>query len=1166
MGDEGGCPPGGSHAGQHGSQQGSQRDDSHQDGSHQDDSQQDWRYNPPQDSPLTAPQDSQDSQDERKLKFLIEGKMVETKNAVDFIKPLKDDIKALDFLLFDMLKDNLPNKLFETLCAIHDLSERYSENQTEENFKALKNSIYNLEDHYLGTIVNAFGHMCVLSNFAEWAHRGRRRKAFDMSFTPNERIYGSVYETLKGTFHMLIKSGFDIHQIYEQLCNQTIDFVLTTHPTQAIRTSLLKNYIQLAELLLKLDSTDKELYKKKLLYDNLKTYLLAAWKTDVIRRIKPTPIDEAISLVDIVENCIFYRIPNIIRYIDNVFYGYNLPPVKLDSKICLFSSWAGGDRDGNPFVLPETTRYVCYMNKIRGCELFIPMVEKLIRDLTLHHCTQHFKTYVKLLEDEVSQYIFDPDRKYLAQKFHWFSPFSKSNKSEIYRRALLVVWAKLKSVIQVYKSLISNQPVDPHFEKLMFNSSDEFEEILMECYKSLCDSGNTLIAEGYLKDVIRNVKIFGLHLMKLDIRQESVKHIQAMDYICEKLHIGRYSLLSEEERIDFLTEVLQSNRPLIPNNIEQEEDVPSDFLNVINTFDVCSQIEESALGAYVVSMCNNASDILLVEVFQKELKKNAQRKTQRVVPLLETIQSLQMSCTILENLIKNPWYRTHLRTHFDNKQEIMIGYSDSGKDGGRFTSAWELFKAQEKLVHIGKQYSVEVRFFHGRGGSVSRGGGPQHLAILSQPINTIKNYLRVTIQGEVITQDFCLKGMMLRSIETYISALLKCSLLKNKVLVKDEWRELMDEMSQLTTKEYRHVVYENDDFVKYFRCATPQIEIGKLNLGSRPSKRKQGNVESLRAIPWVFSWTQNRMHLPVWLGIEKLHDYLVERDKLPLLQDMYRNWPFCTSFFNLISMVMAKASLQIAEEYDVLVPEELKYIGTMLRQKLKKAMELTALVTNEKTFCDNDLLTKRSIESRTKWVAVCNLIQIQALKRLRERQREWELAQEGGLAAEGVPLHGGVPSHGGDRPKGRGDPPTGAEPLPSRSAPPMQGHPTCEDHKLSVSSAKDELESQYGGPISRKSSKRIHSYLSRKKSKLIKNPKFHPLLESYSSAYLQSEGENDFFFEDLRDMGLSYGRSASKANDCTYDEVTKTYIDYTSLNDALIVSIKAIAAGMQNTG
>lgn len=302
--------------------------------------------------------------EDEKLKFLIEGKMIEKKGCVDFIKPLKDDIKALDFLLFDMLKDNLPNNLFEILCTIHDLSETYSENPNDDNFLSLKNCIYNLKDEYLGTIVNAFGHMCVISNFAEWAHRGRRRKAFDKSFIPNDKIYGSVNETLKGTFNILIQNGFQLNDIYEQLCNQTIEFVLTTHPTQAIRTSLLKNYIRLGELLLKLDNTDKELYKKKLLYDNLKTNLLSSWKTDVIRRIKPTPIDEAISLVDIVENCIFYRIPNIIRYIDNVLFEYNLPPVKLNSKVCIFSSWAGGDRDGNPFVLPETTKYVCYMNKI----------------------------------------------------------------------------------------------------------------------------------------------------------------------------------------------------------------------------------------------------------------------------------------------------------------------------------------------------------------------------------------------------------------------------------------------------------------------------------------------------------------------------------------------------------------------------------------------------------------------------------------------------------------------------------------------------------------------------------------------------------------------------------------------------------------------------------
>ncbi|SCM10674.1 phosphoenolpyruvate carboxylase, putative [Plasmodium chabaudi adami] len=1104
-------------------------------------------------------------EDDGKLRFLIEGKIMETQYPVDFIKPLKGDIKALDFLLFDMLKNNLPPNLYEILCTIHDLSEKYSENPTDENFELLKNCVYNLKDEYLGTIVNAFGHMCVLSNFAEWAHRGRRRKAFEKAFTPNDKIYGAVYETLRGTLNILINNGININDIYEELCNQTIEFVLTTHPTQAIRTSLLKNYIQLGELLLKLDNTNKELYKKKLLCNNLKAYLLSSWKTDVIRRIKPTPIDEAIALLDIVENCIFYRIPNIIRYIDNVLLEYNMPPVKLKSKICLFSSWAGGDRDGNPFVLPETTQYVCYMNKIRGCELFIPMIEKLIRNLTIHQCTVHFKNYVKNLEHNISDIIFDKDQYCLGKKFQWFSPFSKYNKKEIYRRVLLIVLTKLKSVVYVYKALISGEPVDPDFENLMFKSTEEFEEILLECYKSLIESGNALIAEGYLKDVIRNVNIFGLHLMKLDIRQESEKHIQAMNYICQKLNIKKYELLNEEERIAFLTDILESNRPIIPNNIEQEPDVPSDFLNIINTFDMCSRLEESALGAYIISMCQNASDILLVEVFQESFKKSLHRKTQRVVPLLETIQSLQMSSTILENLIKNPWYKNHLKNNFDNIQEIMIGYSDSGKDGGRLTSAWELFKAQEKLVQVGAKYSVDVRFFHGRGGSVSRGGGPQHLAILSQPINTIKNYIRVTIQGEVITQDFGLKGMALRSIETYISALLKCSLLKNRVSIKKEWRDLMDDISELTTKEYRKIVYENPDFVKYFRYATPEIEIGKLNLGSRPSKRKKGNVESLRAIPWVFSWTQNRMHLSVWLGIEEVYEYIINNNKLEILQDMYKNWPFCTSFFNLISMVMAKASIQIAEEYDILVPNNLKYIGIELREKLKKSMKLTLLVTNEHNFCDNDQITKRSIEARTKWVTVCNLIQIQALKRLRNKETNTHLdpknvhfSQDDNNMTLKVPKEKSFLNNTSinDEKINKEDTITNSD---------TKKYDT-EYIFLTKSASYDKHEHEHSKNNSYTSSILIDSHLSRKKNKLIKNPKFEPLLNYSPSPYLYSDFENYGLSDDYMGLEFRYDKRISKNDYSTYDEMSKTYIDYISINDALIVSIKAIAAGMQNTG
>lgn len=1194
--------------------------------------------------------------DEEKLQFLIEGKIVEKTNIVDFIKPLKDDIKALDFLLFDMLKKNLPDNVFHLLCTIHDLSEVYSEDPSTENFENLKSVVYNLKDEEMGTIVNAFGHMCILSNFAEWAHRGRRRKEFEKSLFPNNnKIYGSVEETLKGTFNTLVKCGFNLQHVYEQLCNQTVEFVLTTHPTQAIRTSLLKNYIKVGELLLKLDNKDMELYKKKLLYENLKMNLLNSWKTDVIRRIKPTPIDEAITLLDIVEDCIFYRMPGIIRYIDNVLVEHNLPPVKLNSRMCLFSSWAGGDRDGNPYVLPETTKYVVYMNKIRCCELFIPMIENLIRDLTIHHCTKDFMLHVKMLEDQVSDLLSDKENKYFMKKFHWFSPFSKPNKKEIYRRALLVVRIKLMCGIRVYRALMSNQKVDHIYQELMFHSSEEFENILTACYRSLVRSGNALIAEGYLKDVIRNVKVFGLNLLKIDIRQETNKHILAMDYVCEKLNIPKYSELSEKERIAFLTETLSSYRPLIPKHIEHEPDVPSDFLNVIKTFEVCAELEEGVLGAYIISMCTRASDILLVELFQKDIQKDRNKKTQRVVPLLETISSLQNSCTILRDLLENKWYRKHIETNFGNKQEIMIGYSDSGKDGGRMASAWELFKAQEKLVEIGDMYSVEVQFFHGRGGSVSRGGGPQHLAILSQPINTIKNYLRVTIQGEVITQNFCLKGMMLRSIETYLSALLKCSLLKNTVVIKKEWRELMDEASKISKDEYKRVVYENADFVKYFRYATPEVEIGKLNLGSRPSKRKEGSVEALRAIPWVFSWTQNRTHLCVWLGIEEVLEYLIKTNKLETMRDMYKNWPFCTSFFNLISMVMAKASVQIAEEYDILVPDNLKYIGVILREKLKKAMELTRLVTNEKNFCDNDQLTKRSIESRTKWVTVCNLIQIQALKRLRnsncntnnvindggndvtkrenasetkskERQDDKSLEGEHWFETHTNTNADGIVTPSGDHSipktlvfKNRNVSHDELENNPNKNnksstinylqnkVEELRSH-SCSPNAVGTQNMKvktdikdackrpkfnlisDDLNNSndcnvQSGMSSNNLTNRdralsMKSYLNRKKNKLKKTPKFNVLLESGMANYFSSETESDMPYDG--EIGVCSGKKdtiadsiggvcSSEFSSFTDDELESehkfvNFVDYTSLNDALIISIKAISAGMQNTG
>jgi phosphoenolpyruvate carboxylase len=525
-----------------------------------------------------------------------------------------------------------------------------------------------------------------------------------------------------------------------------------------------------------------------------------------------------------------------------------------------------------------------------------------------------------------------------------------------------------------------------------YHSKDELLEPLEIMYRSLHETGDGLLAVGKLKDLIHRVHAFGITIVKLDIRQEADQHTYAMNSVTEFLGLGSYTEWDEQKRLTFLTDVLNSKRPLVPRAFEMD----SKTKNVLETFEVISRIGSESLGAYIISMCMKPSDVLLVEVLQREFAVKPD-STLRVVPLLETITALQDSTHVLDVLFKNKWYLEHIRARFDSVQEVMVGYSDSGKDGGRLTSAWELYQAQELMASLAVKYGVTLRFFHGRGGTVGRGGGPQHLAILSQPPKTINRYLRVTIQGEVMEQDFGLPGLATKTLETYTTAVLKADL-TDPITVKPEWRSLMNKMSESSCTKYRDIVHKDPRFVEYFRLATPEQELGLLNIGSRPQKRKEGGIESLRAIPWVFAWTQTRLQLPVWLGLgSALQVALNDDNGFELMREMYEKWPFFHSFFDLIEMVLAKADPHISSRYDdVLVPgEEHKKFGGMLRELLVETVDLVLQVIGEQQLLDKDRVQQRAIKARREWLTPMNLVQVEILKR-------WRIIAVKGVVKENV--------------------------------------------------------------------------------------------------------------------------------------------------------------------
>ncbi|KAF8760412.1 hypothetical protein HU200_010204 [Digitaria exilis] len=511
-------------------------------------------------------------------------------------------------------------------------------------------------------------------------------------------------------------------------------------------------------------------------------------------------------------------------------------------------------------------------------------------------------------------------------------------------------------------------------------------------YQSLQSCGSTVLADGRLADLIRRVAIFGMALMKLDVRQESGRHTETLDAVTSYLDLGVYSEWDEEKKLDFLTKELKGKRPLIPPNIE----VAADVKEVLDTFKVAAELGSDSLGAYVISMASNASDVLAVELLQKDarltvsgdLGRPCPGGTLRVVPLFETVKDLQEAGSAIRKLLSIDWYRDHIIKNHNGHQEVMVGYSDSGKDAGRFTAAWELYKAQEDVVAACNEFGIKVTLFHGRGGSIGRGGGPTYLAIQSQPPGSVTGTLRSTEQGEMVQAKFGLPQTAVRQLEIYTTAVLLATLRPPHPPRDPNWRHLMEDISRVSCAHYRRTVYEDPEFITYFQEATPQAELGFLNIGSRPAKRKpSGGISSLRAIPWVFAWTQTRLVLPAWLGVGAGLQSAMDAGHGEELRAMYDEWPFFQSTVDLIEMVTAKADAPTAARYEemlVAAPGRRRAVGGELRRELARTVRCVLAVSGHSKLTAHNRSLRRLIQSRLAYLNPMNMLQVEVLRRLRQ--------------------------------------------------------------------------------------------------------------------------------------------------------------------------------------
>ncbi|MCL6270942.1 phosphoenolpyruvate carboxylase [Sansalvadorimonas sp. 2012CJ34-2] len=800
---------------------------------------------------------------------------------------LRHDIHLMGELLGQAMQDHLGAPFLEKIERIRQLSKSARNGNTNDH-KELLALLHGLSDHELLPVTRAFTQFLNLANIAEQYHTVSRHSEQEGHFT----------DSVDELFRRLVDQGFDANELHRQVANLDIELVLTAHPTEVTRRTVIQKFNGITRCLTKLDHTDLMPREREDIIDRMHQLISQIWHTKEIRDHRPTPEDEARWGFATVEHSLWEALPQFLRQLDRHLVQHTGSGLPVSVMPVRFSSWMGGDRDGNPNVTAKVTERVLMTARWMAADLFLRELKSLVGELSMPECSE------ELLH------------------------LAGGNDKEPYRVVLKELRKKLNKTRKWCDAQLAGKPSN---ENSILHRDEELINPLQICYDSLCANGMSLIANGRLRDLLWRARCFGLGLVRMDIRQEADRHTEVLSELTCYLGLPDYGKVSEEERQEFLLNELANLRPLIPSCWKPSANVQE----VLDTCRVIAAQKPERLGPYIISMASTPSDVLAVILILRECGCPFDMP---IAPLFETLSDLDIARSSIEKLLSVPWYRDYAA----GKQMVMVGYSDSAKDAGQMAAAWAQYRAMEGLTELCREKGVSLTLFHGRGGTVGRGGGPAHQAILSQPPGSVNGHLRVTEQGEMIRFKYGFPQIAAESLSLYASATLEATLLPPPQ-PEPEWREMMDVLAQDSLKVYRGMVREEPEFVPYFRAATPEQELGLLPLGSRPTKRRpDGGVESLRAIPWIFAWSQNRLMLPAWLGSGAALKRVVERGKEHQLQEMLAYWPFFRARLELLEMVYLKTDHGISSYYDQrLVPQEYRHLGDRLRQLLKEAMEVT---------------------------------------------------------------------------------------------------------------------------------------------------------------------------------------------------------------------------------
>ena len=862
-------------------------------------------------------------------------------------KPLRDDVRVLGELLGETLRRQDGEAVFDRVEAVRALAKQRRRGGSgagePDDFDALSAELAGMPVDAALPVARAFAHFLNLANVAEQHHRIRRSRAYQrQADAPSQPA--SIAEALP----RLVAAGIEPATLRRAAISLQIELVVTAHPTEIMRRTLQHKYRHIAEVLAERDRPDLTPLERDTTLETLHREITAAWETEEVRRERPSPLEEVRSMLAVFEETIWDALPRYMQVLDRVLRQVAGDGLPLDAAPIRFGSWIGGDRDGNPNVTPDITRRACLMTRWTAASLYLKEIEELRAELSMTDA-----------DDAVRSRVGDAH--------------------EPYRALLRDVQHGLESTRAWLGHQLTTESDEPYragpAPDLIYETRASLEEPLLACYRSLHATGNGIIADGRLADVLRRLAVFGVTLVRLDVRQEAARHTEALDAITRRSDRGSYQEWPEHERVEFLLSALAGASRVTPAAIEASPAVD----DVFETFRTLVAIPSESLGAYVISMAVRPSDVLAVVLLQREAGVG---RPLRVVPLFETARGLAAAGDVIARLLSMPWYRAWMTREF-GRQEVMIGYSDSAKEIGRLAASWELYKAQVAIVDACRAHDVPVTLFHGRGGSVGRGGGPTYRAIQSQPPGSVDGTLRVTEQGEMIQTKFGLPGIAIRTLEVYTTAALEATL-TTPAPSEPLWHQAMEHLSRASSAAFRSV-YEDPRFASYFYTATPVTELDALHIGSRPARRTGGgDLTALRAIPWQFAWTQTRLLLASWLGVEELLGYALSDDDRALYREMYQRWPFFQSTLDLTEMALAKADTGVAAYYDSrLVPPDLQPLGGSLRERLERATEAVLAITGHRRLLEDNAVLRRSIDVRNPYVDPINLVQVELLRRLR---------------------------------------------------------------------------------------------------------------------------------------------------------------------------------------